>query len=127
MRPRFLLLVHADPRGWEGLDDAEASAAIAARAAAIDRLRREGVLLACSPLADPGEGVEVRVRGGAAIATVAEADAAPIAGFYLVEADDLQHAVQLAGSIPDAADAHMTVRALLPIDGIPAAIPPLVA
>lgn len=39
-----MLLVHADPDGWDGLDEEAAAAALGRRAAANQRLRDEGVL-----------------------------------------------------------------------------------
>ena len=52
--------------------------------------------------------------------------AAPIAGFYLMEAEDLDEAVAIAASIPDSAAAHLTVRSLMPLPGIPGELPPAV-
>jgi hypothetical protein len=123
MSSRFLLLVHADPAGWEGLDEEAAAEAIRDRAAAIERLRNEGVLIACSPLVEPAAGRRVVVRGGQVQVTPAAVDDAPLAGFYLVQADDGRHAERLAASIPDAASAQMTVRELMPLPGIPGVIP----
>lgn len=118
-----MLLVHADPHGWDGFDDAAAAAAIRDRAEAITALRDSGRLIACSPFSDPGTAVEVRVRGGEPQISTATPDDAPIAGFYLVEAKDLAEAQRLAAEIPDAASAHMTVRELMPLPGLPVVMP----
>lgn len=123
MTSRFLLLVHADPAGWEGLDEEAAAEAIRDRAAAIERLRNDGVLIACSPLAEPAAGRRVIVRDGQVQVSPAAVDDAPIAGFYVVQAQDLQHAERLAASIPDAASAQMTVRELIALPGIPGIVP----
>ncbi len=120
----FVLLVHADPHGWDGLDTEAAADAIRTRAAAIASLQDAGVLIACSPFDDPAAARRVEVRDGTMRVSDAAVDAAPIAGFYLVQARDLAHAESLAASIPDAASAHMTVRELMPLPGIPGVIPP---
>jgi len=43
-----------------------------------------------------------------------------------VEAEDLDEAVAIAASIPDSAAAHLTVRSLMPLPGIPGELPPAV-
>jgi hypothetical protein len=48
----------------------------------------------------------------------------PIAGFYLIEAADRTEVEQLTAMVPDSVDAHMTVRELMPLPGIPGEMPP---
>lgn len=124
MSNRFMLLVHADPAGWDELSDGAAVAAIEDRARAIEALRGSGHLIACSPFVGPDQAREVRVRGGTTHVSAATIADAPVAGFYLIEADDLGHAERLAASIPDAASAHLTVRELMALPGIPGVVPP---
>ncbi|WP_169513486.1 YciI family protein [Agromyces italicus] len=123
MNGNFVLFVHADPDGWADLDDEAMDAALRDRAAAIEKLRSEGVLIACSPFDDPAHARRVEVRGGHASSSAVAVDAEPIAGFYLIRAADLTEAERFAALIPDAASAHMTVRALMPLPGIPGVIP----
>jgi hypothetical protein len=123
MTSTFMLFVHASSDGWADLDDQAMKAALQDRAAAIERLRSEGALLACSPLTDPSEARRVEVRDGRRSSTPAAVDDEPIAGFYLVHADDIAEAERLAAQIPDAVSAHITVRALMPLPGIPGVVP----
>jgi hypothetical protein len=123
MTGTFMLFVHAPSDGWADLDDEAMKAALQDRAAAIETLRTEGALLACSPLADPAEARRVEVRDGRRSSTPGAVDDEPIAGFYLVRADDIAEAERLAAQIPDSASAHITVRALMPLPGIPGVIP----
>lgn len=123
MTKTFMLLVHADADGWDDLDDAAAAAAIEERANAIEALRSSGHLIACSPFTHPSSAREVRVRRGRTEVSKPQPTDAPIAGFYLVEADDLDDAERLATSIPDAASAHVTVRELMPLPGLPREVP----
>jgi hypothetical protein len=120
---QFMLLVHAAPAGWEGLDEAAAEAGLTARADAIARLRESGRLIACSPLSQPEEGREVRVRNGSTVVSDLTEMEEPIAGFYLVEAENFEEAVAVAASIPDSVSAHMTVRPLMALPGIPGELP----
>ncbi len=119
-----MLFVHAASNGWAGLDDDAVAAELHARAEAIARLRSSGQLIACSPLADPHAGREVRVRGGRTEVSPLTPSPAPIAGFYLIETSSLVEAEQLAASIPDSGVAHVSVRELMPLPGIPGEIPP---
>jgi hypothetical protein len=121
---RFMLFVHAPADGWAELDETQIAEGLAARAAVIERLRESGHLIACSPLTDPAQGREVRVREGNAELSPLNSDDEPIAGFYLIEAADRAESEQLAAMVPDSVDAHMTVRELMPLPGIPGEIPP---
>lgn len=123
---RFMLLVHTPHDGWDGLTETAAQQELDDRAAAVSQLRDSGRLIACSPFAAPREGREVRVRNGEPLVSGIADTAAPIAGFYLMEAEDLDEAVAIAASIPDSAAAHLTVRSLMPLPGIPGELPPAV-
>ena len=82
-------------------------------------------LIACSPLAQPSEARDIRVRQDSTRVVDAAPTEEPLAGFYLVEARDEQAAIDIAARIPDAAEAYITVRALLPLEGIPPRVPPV--
>lgn len=122
---QFLLLVHADPEGWDELDTDTAQDGIAARANAMESLRRHGHLIACSPLSSPTDGIEVRVRDHTVQTQTIPRHTTAIAGFYLVAASDPDQAIRLAAGIPDAQTAHITIRPLLALPGVPARIPSL--
>jgi hypothetical protein len=105
-----MLFVHAHEDGWAELDETQIAEGLAARAAVIEELRKSGHLIACSPLTDPEQGREARVREGNVVVSPLTPNDEPIAGFYLVEAADRTEAEQLAALVPDSVDAHMTVR-----------------
>jgi hypothetical protein len=76
--------------------------------------RNSGVLLAAEPLQPVETATTVRVRNGRM--TVTDGPFAEtkeqLAGFYLVEARDLNEAIQLASKIPPAREGSIEVRPL---------------
>lgn len=120
-----LLLVHATPDHWAAIpdpDDESPSAghpetysteAIARRAQAVHRLRNAGVLVACSELTSPAQGSDVRVSDSRAVVNTITPDEDPIAGFYLLNVNDLAHAEALATTVPEAIGGHISIRPLV--------------
>ena len=69
----------------------------------VGELRHAGHFLAGAALGPPADGVRVRWRGAPAVTPLAAADpVSAIAGFVLLEARDLNHAIQLAARHPAA-------------------------
>jgi hypothetical protein len=115
---RYLLLVHSDEARWEEIDPDTADEATEAHSRLIDELERAGRLVCCSPLQHPDTAREVSVRyGHICIEQVVPVEVA-IAGFYLVECDTIDEAVDIAARIPDAATHHVTIRPALTLAGI---------
>ena len=86
------------------------------RRAAVEELRRSGHLIAADALEPPSAGVLVRVRGGLlSVTAVGPDEERPIVAFLLLEARDLNEAIQLAARDPAARDAAVEVRPLRPI------------
>ncbi len=77
-----------------------------------DALRARGVLLAAEPLHPVATATTVRVRGGQT--TITDGPFAEtkeqLAGFYLVDARDLNEAIQIAAKIPPAREGSIEVR-----------------
>jgi hypothetical protein len=101
---RYLCLVHG-PGPALGPD----------RAAALGDLERRGHLVAAGALEPPAAGVVVRLRGG----LVSVADCAPrghgILAYFVLDARDLNEAIQLAARDPAARDGAIEVRPLRPL------------
>lgn len=77
-----------------------------------DGLRQSGVLLAAEALQPVATAATVRIRNGKASVTdgpFAETKE-QLAGFYLIEARDLNEAIQVAGRIPPAREGSIEVR-----------------
>ena len=93
---KYLCLVYLESQKWHAVPDPEC-------ASCGDSLRRSGQLLAAEPLEPVETATTVRVRGGKVSVTdgpFAETKE-QLAGFYLVEARDLDEALELARALPD--------------------------
>ena len=102
---KYLCLVYLEKDKWSAVPDREC-------ADCGDGLRLRGVLLAAEPLHPVETATTVRVRNGRV--SVVDGPFAEtkeqLAGFYLVEARDLNEAIQLASKIPPAREGSIEVR-----------------
>ena len=102
---KFLCLVYLDHDHWSAVPDREC-------ANCGDGMRKAGTLLAAEPLHAVETAKTVRIRGGKLSVTdgpFAETKE-HLAGFYLVEARDMDEAIQLASQIPPARAGSIEVR-----------------
>ena len=102
---KYLCLVYLDKERWSAVPDREC-------AACGDGLRRNGKLLAAEPLEPIETATSVRIRNG--LLTITDGPFAEtkeqLAGFYLVDAADLDEAIQIASKIPPAREGTIEVR-----------------
>jgi hypothetical protein len=102
---KYLCLVYLEKDKWHAVPDREC-------AACGDGFRKNGVLLAAEPLHPVETAATVRVRNG----KVAVVDGPfaetkeQLAGFYLIDAHDLNEAIQMASKIPPAREGSIEVR-----------------
>ena len=102
---KYLCLVYLQKEKWHAVPDREC-------ANCGENLRDRGVLLAAEPLHPVETAATVRVRNG----TLSVVDGPfaetkeQLAGFYLVEARDLNDAIQMAAKIPPAREGSIEVR-----------------
>jgi hypothetical protein len=109
---RYLCLIHLDERDLETMPAAELDALNAAHLDFNDELRATGQFLVAEALDPPRTASCVRVRRGKPVVTdgpYAETKEM-IAGFYLLEARDMQEATELASRIPSARLGTVEVR-----------------
>ena len=102
---KYLCLVYLDKDHWSAVPDREC-------ANCGQDLRDRGRLLAAEPLHPVETAATVRVRNGKLSVTdgpFAETKE-QLAGFYLVEARDLNDAIQIAARIPPAREGSIEVR-----------------
>jgi len=107
---KYLCLVYIDEQRLDAVPDHECLAYDAA-------LRESGHCLASEALQPVATATTVRVRNGKASITdgpFAETKE-QLAGFYMVEAQDLNEAIQLASKIPPAREGSVEVRPVRPI------------
>ena len=102
---KYLCLVYLETGKLHAVPDRECQACG-------DELRGSGVLVAAEALHPTGSATTVRVRNGKL--TVTDGPFAEtkeqLAGFYLVEARDLNDAIQIASKIPPAREGSVEVR-----------------
>jgi hypothetical protein len=102
---KYLCLVYLERDKWDAVPDREC-------ANCGDDLRRSGALVAAEPLHPVESATTVRVRNDRVLVTdgpFAETKE-QLAGFYLLEARDLNEAIQLASRIPPAREGSIEVR-----------------
>jgi hypothetical protein len=102
---KYLCLVYLEPDKWHAVADRECYDCG-------DGLRRAGALLAAEPLHPVETATTVRVRNGQVSVTdgpFAETKEA-LAGFYLIDAPNLDEAIQMASRIPPAREGSVEVR-----------------
>jgi hypothetical protein len=107
---KYLCLVYIDEKKLDAVPDSECLEYDAA-------LRESGQCLASEALQPVETATTVRVRNGKVSITdgpFAETKE-QLAGFYLIEARDLDEAVQLASKIPPAREGSVEVRPIRPI------------
>jgi hypothetical protein len=102
---KYLCLVYLEKDKWSAVPDRDC-------ATCGEAFRDRGVLLAAEPLHPVETAATVRVRNGHVSVTdgpFAETKE-HLAGFYLLEARDLNEAIQMAAKIPPAREGSIEVR-----------------
>lgn len=115
---KYMILIHSNPeflQRWEELTDEQKMDFGRGHLRLSEELADSGELVVSEGLADPALATWVSVREGRAITSdgpFAEVKE-HLAGFYLVECDSVQRAVELAARVPDAVWGRVEVRPVL--------------
>ena len=107
---KYLCLVYGQEQALQAMDDRHC-------VAFDDEIRRSGHCVASEALEPVSSATTVRVRNGKASVTdgpFAETKEC-LAGFYMIEARDLNEAIQIASRIPPAQVGSVEVRPIRPI------------
>lgn len=101
---KFLLIMHVNPQVWDGLTEEQRNAVMNGHGAFMETIRKSGEFIETAALGDVSESAVVRVRGGAPVVTDGPYLEAKeyFGGYYLVECDSRERALELAALIPDA-------------------------
>jgi hypothetical protein len=108
---KYLCLVYLEEQKLHAVPDRECLACG-------DGLRSSGVLIAAEPLHPVETATTVRIRNGKLSVTdgpFAETKE-QLSGFYLIEARDLNEAIQVAAKIPPAREGSIEVRPVRELD-----------
>jgi hypothetical protein len=117
---KYMLLIYGDEQRWE-TEGREACFEESIRLT--HRLRDEGKYLAASPLQPTNTAMSVRIREGNRLVTdgpFAETRE-QLGGYYLVDARDMDEAVEIAAQIPGARIGTVEVRPVFELTGLPKA------
>src|SRR5580658_167852 len=115
---KYMLLIYMEE---QALDQAEREECYVESTRLAHDLKSSGQFLASAPLQPTSTATSVRVRDGKRLVTdgpFAETRE-QLGGYYLVEADDLDGAIGIAGRIPGARVGTVEIRPVIEIPGLP--------
>jgi hypothetical protein len=116
---QYMLLIYMDE---QAVSQEERESCYVQSTQFANELKSNGQFLACSPLQPVSAATSVRVRDGKRLITdgpFAETRE-QLGGYFLVEARDLDAAINIAGRIPGARVGTVEVRPVIEIPGLPA-------
>ena len=120
---KYLILIYSNPVSreiWEGFSDEQRAEGFRYYGALTEELAASGELIVTEALADPSLTRRVTVRDGQTVTSdgpFAEAKEL-LAGFFLVECDSMERAVEVAARMPEAELGLIEVRPVLTLGGI---------
>jgi hypothetical protein len=109
---QYMLLIYNDPHGWESMSDAERGEVFNAYGTFTAELQASGKMVAGDALQATDTATSVRVRDGETLTTdgpFAETKEV-LGGYYLVDVETLDEALDWAAKIPGAAHGTIEVR-----------------
>lgn len=112
---KFLVLIYGNPESrkvWDALSDEQKKEGMSGYAALHEALAARGELVASESLDDPSSTKQVLIRDGLPMTTdgpFAEVKE-QLAGFYLLDCDSMDRAVEIVGQIPEAPFSIVEVR-----------------
>lgn len=115
---KYMLLIYTDEQSWS---DAEREQCYAESTQLTHKLHAEGKYLGASPLQPVATATSVRIRNGKRQVTdgpFAETRE-QLGGFFLIEAANLDEAIDIAGRIPGAKKGTVEVRPVIDLQGLP--------
>ena len=117
---KYMLLVYGDENAWT---DAERKECYGESTQLAHQLKAQGKFLATGPLQSVTTATSVQVRNGKRMVTdgpFAETRE-QLGGYYLVEASNLDDAIEIAGQIPGARKGTVEIRPLVELPNLPTA------
>jgi hypothetical protein len=116
---RYMLLIYADEQAWT---ETERERCYEESTELAHELKSKGQFLATSPLQPVSTATSVRIRDGKRL--VIDGPFAEtreqLGGFFLVDAKDLDEALEIAARIPAARKGTVEIRPVVEIPGLPA-------
>jgi hypothetical protein len=120
MKPamQYMLLIYANE---QSMTDAERQECYVKSTALAQELHAKGQFVAASPLHPVATAKSVRVREGKSLVTdgpFAETRE-QLGGYYIIEANNLDEAIEVAACIPPATKGTVEIRPVLDLPGLP--------
>ena len=120
---KYLVLIWSNPASraiWEGFSDEQRADGFRYYAALTEELAASGELIVTEALADPSLTRRVSVRDGRTLTSDGPFAQAKqlLAGFFLLEVDSEQRAVEIAARVPEAGLGLVEVRPVLQLGGM---------
>ena len=112
---KYLLLIYGNETAWT---EGERAQCYAESTQLTQQLHAKGQYLGAAPLQPVSTATSVRVRDGERLVTdgpFAETKE-QLGGFYVVEAKDLEEAIEIAAKIPDVRGGSIEVRPIMEMD-----------
>jgi len=118
---KFLLLVHHNETSFAAMSDTIKRDLLAESVQLTHDLHARGQYIHASPLVQSAAGARVRVRDGKASVTDGPfvETHEHIGGYFLIDAESLPQAIEIASRIPGARLGYVEVRQVREIDGLP--------
>lgn len=120
---KYVILIHSNPQSrgiWESMPEQQRAEGLTVYAQLNRELVASGELIATEALADPAHSKQIVIRDGQTMATdgpFAELKE-QLAGFYLVECESIERAIEIAGRIPEAELGLVEVRPVMHYEGL---------
>jgi hypothetical protein len=112
---KYLCLIYENEKNWESTPPAESEAIMNEYFSFTEDIRKKGKLVAAEALQPTSTATTVRVRSGKVSTTDGPfvETKEQLGGFYLIEATDLNEAIQVAARIPSARFGAIEVRPVM--------------
>ncbi|MEU9826051.1 YciI family protein [Micromonospora chersina] len=120
---KYLILIYSNPRSrdiWDNFSDAERAEGWRLHGALVEDLAEAGELVVVEGLAEPSKSRTVQVTDGRTVTSdgpFAEAKEY-LAGFFLIECESMERAIEHASRIPEATLGLVEVRPVLAPGGL---------
>lgn len=118
---KYMLLVHHDEDAFRKRSESERKQLLQESVQLANQLHASGKYLSAAPLHPTSETSCVRVRNGQRLVTdgpFAETRE-QVGGYFLIDAENLEEAIDIAARIPGARIGAVEVRPLTEVEGLP--------